>query len=145
MRARQFSLATVMRIRNLEERLARERLFVAQRALRQAQGNYRSAHDALTSYPGPQDSTPIESVRWMHDQATRLGDALHESAKELLLAATHRDEVTASWHQARKRFEVLSRLDADGAARWRASVQREEAAELDDLTNARYARDRVRS
>ena len=139
MKTYQFPLATVKRIRNLEERLARERLLEAQRELRRAQGVYRTAHHALATNLGLQAPTTVENFQWLHDQTTRLGVTLHESAAELLRAAAERDQVNQSWSAARRRSEVLTRLDAEAISQWRELARREEVAELDDLTSARYS------
>ena len=47
-------------------------------------------------------------------------------------------EAGRAWNVATKRSGVLERLDAQGLARWRDEALRHEAAELDDLTNARH-------
>jgi hypothetical protein len=134
-----------MRIRHLEERLAREQLLIAQRELRQSQDAYRVAHEALVKCSAPSAPSPIDDVRWRYDQATRLADALHDRSERLLEAASRRDEAVMFWKSASQRAEVLTRLNADSFAQWRAKLQREEVGEMDDLTTARYSWNAVRT
>ena len=56
-KAYQFRLATVARIRALEERVAADRFRVAQRDLRQAQASVRAAEAALATLEAPQGVT----------------------------------------------------------------------------------------
>lgn len=139
MKAYRFSLATVMRIRQLEERLAREALLLAQRELRASQEGYRGAHRALAEYAAPTAPTSVDDLRWRYDQSARLAEAVNVRREELLLVASRRDEAVASWKGASQRAEVLSRLNADAWARWRATAQREEISEMDNLTSARHS------
>jgi len=136
-RAYRFPLATVMRIRHLEERLAREVLSVVQRELRLSQDAYRVANDALSDRAALSVPTSSDEVRWHHDQTARVAATAQVCANRLLATASHRDEAASSWTAARQRADILARLNLDARAQWRADVQREEITETDDVTTAR--------
>lgn len=136
-RSYRFPLATVMRIRQLEERLALEELLVVQRELRRSQDAYRAASDALEDRAALGAPVVSDELRWRYDQTARLSAAAQVLADRLLATASHRDEVALSWKDARQRAEILARLNLDARAQWRASVARAETAEADDVTTAR--------
>lgn len=138
MKAYRFSLSTVLRIRALEERLARERLLVAQRALRHALEEHRVATARLGGLGASRALTTIEEVRWLGDQAQRLRDEIQLRHEGVLEASRVRDEAGAAWTVARKRAGALERLEVEHQARWRDESQRLEVAELDELGNARH-------
>jgi flagellar export protein FliJ len=133
-----FRLATVARIRALEERVAADSLRVAQRDLRQAQASVRAAEDALAALEAPQGLVAMSALLWVGDQAERLAESVRECGEHLEAAASSCAEARAAWDVAVRRSEVLERLGEQGRARWRDETMREEAAELDDLTLARH-------
>jgi flagellar export protein FliJ len=137
-KAYRFRLATVARIRALEERVAAERFMVAQRDFRLAQEAARAAARALGVLPGPEGQTTMAEVSWIGDQAERLAATLVRCLEELATAETACTDARGHWDIALRRSEVLERLDAQGVARWRAETLRQEAAELDDLSNSRH-------
>ena len=138
MKAYRFRLATVARIRALEERVAADSLRVAQRDLRQAQASVRAAEDALAALEAPQGLVAMSALLWVGDQAERLAESVRECGEHLEAAASSCTEARAAWDVAVRRSEVLERLGEQGRARWRDETMREEAAELDDLTLARH-------
>jgi flagellar export protein FliJ len=137
-KAYQFRLATVARIRALEERVAADALRLAQRDLRRAQASVRAAEDALAALEAPHGVVAMSTVLWVGDQAERLADAVRACGERMTAAASSCAEARAAWDVAVRRSEVLARLGEQGLARWRAETLREEAAELDDLTLARH-------
>lgn len=138
MKVYHFSLGTVMRIRALEERLAREHLMLAQRDLRRAQGIYQGAEASLAALAVPTGPTTVGQIRWIGDQAARLFEEVRVSREAMVAAASVREEASHSWHMTRKRLGTLERLDSQGLARWQDEVRRQEVAELDDLANTRH-------
>jgi flagellar export protein FliJ len=137
-KAYQFRLATVARIRALEERVAADSLRVAQRDLRQAQASVRAAEDALAALEAPDGVVAMSAFLWVGDQAERLAETVRQCGEHLVAAASSCAEARAAWDVAVRRSEVLERLGEHGLARWRDDTMREEAAELDDLTLARH-------
>ena len=138
MKAYQFRLATVARIRALEERVAADSLRVAQRDLRLAQASVRAAEAALASLDAPHGVVTMSAFLWVGDQAERLAETVRECGEHLAAATSSCAEARAAWDVAVRRSGVLERLGEQGLAPWRDETLREEAAELDDLTLARH-------
>lgn len=127
-----------MRIRLLEERLARERLFVASRDLRLARDTLDVVEATLGALALSNEATSIGHLRWVADQADRLAVECHEARGVLADAHDAREAASHAWTDARRRAEVLERLRAAEVARWRDELRREETAELDDLATIRH-------
>ena len=138
MKSYQFRLATVARIRALEERVAADSLRMAQRDLRQAQASVRAAEDALATLEAPHGVVTMSAFLWVGDQAERLAETVRQCGEHLAAAAASCAEARAVWDAAVRRSEVLERLGEQGLTRWCDEAMREEAAELDDLTLARH-------
>jgi flagellar export protein FliJ len=137
-KAYQFRLATVARIRALEERVAADALRVAQRDLRRAQASVRAAETALAALEAPHGVVTMSAFLWVGDQAERLAESVRECGERLAAAASSCAEARQAWDVAVRRSGVLERLGEQGLARWRDETMRAEAAELDDLTLARH-------
>ena len=138
MKVYRFSLEIVMRIRVIEERLAREKLVSAQHDLRRARDAYVAAETAIATLATPTGPTTVGEIRWIGEQADRLADEVRVRRQVVVAAASSRDEARDSWHTARKNLGTLERLDAHGLARWKNEAAHEEVAELDDLANTRH-------
>ncbi len=138
MRAYRFSLETVMRIRLLEERLARERLLEASRDVRRARDAFVAADASLSELTLATEPTSIGHLRWVADQAERLAGERRATRDALAGSRDAREIASRAWVIARRRAEVLERLRAEGVARWRDDLRREESAELDDLATIRH-------
>lgn len=137
MKAYRFRLAAVARIRALEERAARDRLMVALRDLRQARETEGATASALTAAVAPTGSVTMGQVIWAGDQGERLAGSLRTSREAVRSAEAVSVQARRRWTVAAKRSGVLDRLDQQGLARWREETRREEAAELDEVANAR--------
>jgi flagellar export protein FliJ len=137
MKAYRFRLATVARIRALEERAAADRFTIARRELRRAREGERAARAALAALPAPSGVRTISSLRWTADQAERLSDSVRRHGELVAAAASACAEARREWSEAARRSEVLQRLDAQAFARWQGDAMRQESAELDDLSHAR--------
>ena len=138
MKAFHFRLATVARIRALEERVAAERFMAAQRTLRQHEASVRAAEAELGALAPPQGMTTMAALHWVADQADRLADALRVCHENVAAAESACREARAAWDVAVRRSGVLERLGEHELIRWRAETLRAEAAELDDLSLARH-------
>jgi flagellar export protein FliJ len=137
-RAYQFRLAAVARIRALEERVAADRFMVAQRDLRRAQEMVRLADAALGGLEAPSGVITTSELAWTHDQAGRLAEAARARRHNMAAAELACVQARSEWSTATRRSGVLERLHAQGLARWRDEAMRQEAAELDDLSHARH-------
>ena len=140
MKAYRFRLATVARIRALEERVAADRFRVAQRDLRQARDSARAAWNALAALEAPPGVHEMAAFVWLGDQADRLSEQVRVCREKVVEAESACAEARAAWDVAVRRSGVLERLGEQGLARWRSEALREEAAELDDLSLARHGR-----
>ena len=134
-----------MRIRLLEERLARERLLVAARDVRHAIDAIDVIDASIGQLTLGDEPTSIGHLRWVADQAERLATQREGARASLAHARETREAASRTWTAARRRAEVLERLRAEGVARWRDEMAREEAAELDDLATIRHGAQAVAS
>ena len=138
MKAFHFRLATVARIRALEERVAADRLMVARRSLRHAEESLRVAEVALKALETPPGTTSMAAHLWVGDQAERLAETVRLCEVEMAAARSACAQARESWDVAVRRSGVLERLGEQALARWRSETLREEAAELDDLSLSRH-------
>ncbi len=138
MKVYQFRLATVERIRVLEERLAREQLIETLNQLRRAQAANEAAHIALREMASVSGVVSMADIQWLDDQRERLSESLRICSEKVALAQSNSAEARKAWGTATKRASVLERLDAQGFAAWRDAASKEEIALSDDLATARY-------
>jgi len=137
-KAYRFRLATVARIRALEERVAGDRFKLALRDLRRARDRERSAERALAALQTPTGLTTMATLAWIGDQGQRLSESLRSCREEVVEAESLCAETRGAWEGATKRSGVLERLNEQGFVRWRGEMARLEGAELDDLSHARH-------
>jgi flagellar export protein FliJ len=133
-----FRLATVARIRALEERVAANRFMAAQRVLRHEEEAVRAAKVALATLEAPRGTTSMATLLWVGDQAERLAETLDACCERVIAAQAVCAEARGIWDVAVRRSGVLERLGEQELARWRSESLREEAAELDDLSLSRH-------
>jgi hypothetical protein len=133
-----FRLGVVARIRALEERVARERFMLATRDKRLAEEREVTASTELARLAPVTGEVFASELRWSGAQSERQAVLVRERHDEVLRTSLLRDEAHEAWSVASKRAGVLERLREQGVARWRDDLLAEEAAELDDLSNARY-------
>ena len=138
MKVYQFPLATVERIRILEERLARENLVTSLRELKNAQAANEAAHTSLRAMAAVSGVVTMADIQWLDDQRERLAESLRICSEKLSRAQATSSDARVAWGAASKRASVLERLDEQSAATWRDEVTRAEVAESDDLATARY-------
>jgi flagellar export protein FliJ len=139
MKSYHFRLATVARIRALEERVARDRYMVSLRERRQAEDALRAAKQALLSFEAPRGTMSIDDVRWSADQAERLSRSVLGSFEVWRKVSETCEERRHAWTVASKRSGVLERLDESERVAWREEWDRQAILELDDHTNSRFA------
>ena len=139
MRGYHFRLASVARIRTIEESVARDRLMSALRELRTAQERERSANSALAGLEAPAGLVSSRDLQWKYEQAERLFDSVKRCRENVAEAASVAAERREDWNEASKRSQVLAKLESHAFAKWREDALHEEVSEIDDLTNARFA------
>ncbi len=138
MKSYRFRLASVARIRALEERVARNRLMLDLRDLHYAQEMERSASASLAALDPPSGLVSIAEVRWIEDQAERLSDSVRSCQLKVRTAESACVESRQSWNEAIKRAGALARLERQEYVNWRAEALREETAEIDEIGSTRH-------
>ena len=137
MKAYRFRLESVLRVRRLQERAATQQLAEAVRALRHAQSESARARRSLEGAAAPAGRLTIGAIEWGHAQSTRLSETAHERAEAAEAAAEVARRANGAWGTAKRRTATLERLDERHVALWREEMDRNEAAELDDLATRR--------
>lgn len=138
MKSYRFRLATVARIRALEEHVARERFLTSLRAARQAESAYRLAHAALVGAPPLSGVITADELHWSLEQADRQARIERDCLDVWKNAADVNARDRENWQEAAKRARALERLDERARIEWLNEYRREETIELDDVVNARY-------
>lgn len=137
MKSYRFRLRSVSRVREIQERVARERLMVSVRDLRRSEERERRAESELEEFEPPPGPVTMSRLVWAGDQAERLAETLRARRKVRLEALVAWGQACATWNAAEKRAHVLHRLEESGLQAWRDEVERHARAELDDWANTR--------
>jgi flagellar export protein FliJ len=140
-KAYRFRLDSVLRVRQLQERVAAQQLAVAVHDLHRARAQLASARRALAGLDAPAGRLTVSAVQWAHAQSDRMSETARRSADEVEAAGEAARQATVAWGSARQRMAMLERLDERHLALWRTELGRSEVVVLDDLTNGRKARE----
>ena len=132
-----FPLATVLRVRRAEERVARARLVAANASLVSAieerdlaEARYRSAGSLVV------DLASLLAERCQAELAAR---TLERARRDVSRAAGEAALAHVGWTEAAKRVAMLERLDERRRAEHLVEEGRKEVAMVDDVVAARYA------
>jgi flagellar export protein FliJ len=136
-KAYRFRLESVLRVRQLQERAAAQRLALAVRALHDAQAELLGARRALESLTAPAGRLSAGEVEWAHEQSDRMAERTRQRADDVGEAEEATRQARELWGSARQRTATLERLDARHLALWRTEFDRSEAVALDDLATRR--------
>jgi flagellar export protein FliJ len=136
-KAYRFRLDSVLRVRQLQERVAAQQLAVAVRDLHAARAQLARARRALAGLDAPTGRLTIGAVQWTHAQSDRMSETAVQSADDLEAVGEVARQATQEWGSARQRTAMLERLDERHLTLWRAEADRSEAVALDDLTTGR--------
>ena len=139
MKAYRFRLGSVLRVRQLQERVAAQQMAVASRELASAHDALARARHALASLPAASGRVSAHAVHWTSAQSHRMSDTARRRTEQVEAAGDVARQATEAWVCARQRTAVLERLDERHRAAWRSELDRREVAELDDLTTGRAA------
>lgn len=135
-----FRLATVLRVRRMEEEAAKLDLRASNVALRQAVVARDEAEDRYRAFAS--GGTAVASAAALHAERLQAG-LLAEQAAAAQRVAMERASAAAlaqaRWSKAAKRVAVIERLAARRRAEHAAAELRAEIALVDDLVTARYA------
>jgi len=133
-----FPLATVLRVRRIEEEQAVNELVVANWARQEAERRERRAEQRLAEAEIP--ARPLPSVEWhRHHAGVELvaaswWEAKHRAENAQQAAAARREE----WVKAHQRVQILERLEARRRAAWALEAERALVREVDDMVAARW-------
>ncbi len=141
MKAYRFRLDSVLRVRQLQERVAAQQLAVAVRDLHCARAQLARARRALAGLDAPAGRLTIGAVQWTHAQSDRMSETARQSADEVEKAGEAARRATQAWGSARQRTAMLERLDERHLRRWQDEFERSEAVVLDDLATGRKTGD----
>ena len=141
MKAYRFRLDSVLRVRQLQERVAAQQLAVAVRDLHGARTELTRARRSLEGLAAPAGRLTVGAVEWTQAQSDRMSERARRSADEVEAAEEVARQATQAWGSARQRTAMLERLDERHVALWRAELDRSEAVERDDLTTGRQTRE----
>jgi len=136
-KAYRFRLDSVLRVRQLQERVAAQQLAVAARDLHCARTELACARRSLEGLAAPAGRLTVGAVQWAHAQSGRMSERARKSADEVEAAEEATRQATQTWGSARQRTALLERLDDRHLALWRAELDRSEAVALDDLATGR--------
>jgi flagellar FliJ protein len=136
-KAYRFRLESVLRVRQLQERAAAQRLAVAVRTLHDARAEHRRARRALEGLAAPEGRLSVGAVEWAHEQSDRMAQRTRQRADEMQAAEEAARAARELWGSARQRTATLERLDERHLALWQTEFDRSEAVALDDLATRR--------
>jgi flagellar FliJ protein len=136
-KAYRFRLDSVLRVRQLQERAAAQRLAVAVRELQDARAELASARRSLAGLAAPAGRVTAGTVQWTQAQSDRMSEQARQRAAEVETAGELARQATGDWGTAQQRMATLERLDERHLALWRTEFDRSEGIALDDLTTAR--------
>ena len=132
-----FRLATVARVRRIEEERARAALLAANVQLQQAATRLAERKDHYWSAPRPAGVTDTEHFRpaWMELEFA--AKAVQWSTAERIEKAEVADLARTDWIIRRQRVEALDRLEQRSREVWHRDVLRAEDHLVDDLVVSR--------
>ncbi len=138
MKRNRFRLATVMRVRQIQEdiemgRLTQARLDVANAQLRQAE---RAEAYKQATQP---DGKPVPSHQFLRERSKfeRLGDQVVDAAHEVSLARNEEQLRRQDWSIAAQRVSALDRLRDRHNESYQSELATEEVQDTDERTNQR--------
>lgn len=139
MKAYRFRLDSVLRVRQLQERVATQQLAVALRELHCARAELACVRRSLEGLAAPSGRLTIGAVQWTHAQSSRMSEAARQRADIVDAAEEAARQATQAWGSARQRTATLERLDERHLALWRREFDRSEGVVLDELATRRTA------
>lgn len=133
-------IASIVRVRELQERLARAEVGRRRAELSTAEGDERAAREELRTATAP----PMLSVGSFVAHRRALGAGVADAdalAGRVVQRRAQVDDAMGSWRFEAQRLDGIERLATRVAELERADVDRREAVELDDLVVGRWNRE----
>lgn len=130
--SRAFRLASLLRLRTLQEERAAAELAVAAGATRAAEATQRDADRALAAHALP---TQVDVQHWQAGVAARAALAALATEATVLLgqATAAQDEASSRWSEARSRSVALEKLESRHTQAVRREEDRAEQLVLDEI------------
>ena len=137
MKRYRFRLETVLRVRRVQEDVARGDLARANAAVAAAAADVEAARERLAGMAS--EPVPANPVEWQARRALLLGRAAEITARQtdLQAADTERAGRQRALAEARTRVRALERLDERRRAEHAVEMGRDDSRTLDDLVTAR--------
>lgn len=132
-----FRLATVARVRRIEEERARAALLAANVELQHAATRLSERKDHYWSAPRPVGTTNPEHFRPARMELEFAAQAVQWSTAERIEKAEVADIARTDWITRRQRVEALDRLEQRSRELWHREVLRAEDHLVDDLVVSR--------
>jgi len=135
---RAFRLASVLRVRHVQEEIARAELLRGNRVVQQAAVDRERSALHYRTLPVSTGSVPAPVFMREQALAGMAAATLMAADDHLVEARTHAEAAQRSWSEAAQRVEALERLAARRHEEVLAAEARTESASVDDLVTARW-------
>jgi len=135
-----FRLEAVLRVRRLQEDVARGALAEATATVGRAEGAVTRAHEWLEALRA--EAAPPEPLAWHAHRRVQLGAAEELTARSTELGAARAEQRArqVALADARMRVRALERLDERRRAEHAREVARQDERVVDDLVTSRFHR-----
>jgi flagellar export protein FliJ len=141
-----FRMASVLRIRRLQEEQARAALLRARAAEDEATRRTTSRRERLhQAVEAGFAEGPAGGWRAQQDQRERLGEAVVAAKAAELWAAELTSTSLADWDEAARDMGIVERIEEHHRARWVAEVVAAEQKDLDEQAVARFVRNTLQT
>jgi flagellar export protein FliJ len=146
MTAYRFRMASVLRIRRLQEEQARAALLRARAAEAEATQRTTSRRDRLhRAVEAGFGGGTTGGWRAEQDQRERLGEAVVAAKAAELWAAELASSSLADWDDAARELGIVERIEEHHRARWVAETIAAEQKDLDEQAVARFVRSTLKT
>ncbi|MFZ4583724.1 MAG: hypothetical protein ACOYNI_00665 [Acidimicrobiia bacterium] len=140
MKKYRFPLATVLRVRRIEEERAKAELLRANRETHDAEVVVETRTQHLRALPTPADADSPGALRGQHDQGMIAAASASFAASALVAKRAAAAARRSEWADAQMRVNALERLDDRMREGHAVEVVRAEQNVIDDLVAARARR-----
>ncbi|MFZ4515052.1 MAG: flagellar export protein FliJ [Acidimicrobiia bacterium] len=140
MKKYRFRLATVLRVRRIEEEQARAVLMQANHAVTAANAEVHAREEALAARNAAHGTMSREAFLALQGQGARLAEAVRTASARRAEALAIQAARRAEWSLRAQRVSSLERLDERQHEAYAIELNREEIKVVDDLVTNRFGR-----
>jgi flagellar protein FliJ len=133
----QFRLATVLRVRRIEEERARADLSLALLELARAEAAVAERKEQYWNAPRPGGSFAVGDFRPAWSDLESRARAIQWSVADRMRRAAHAEECRTAWLERKQRLGAIERLEEHAREAWKYSVGQEQEKLVDDIVVAR--------